>query len=277
MVHEKIRIQVEGSNENTYLYTYFLDDSPEFGRKKERPVVLICPGGGYGMTSDREAEPIAMKILANGYHAAVLRYSCAPAVYPTALLEVGKAMVYLHKNAAKFKIDTDQIFIQGSSAGGHLAASYGVFWTQGFLRETLVVEQELLKPAGLILSYPVITSGKYAHGDSFHNLLGSRYEELKDVMSLEHQVNEDTPPTFLWHTAADDTVSAQNSILFAGALAEHNISAEFHLFPQGGHGLGLANRITMNTSGTGIQKECEKWIDLACEWIEQQADKRFIC
>lgn len=40
-----------------------------------RPSVLVIPGGGYEMTSDREAEPIAMQFLAAGFNAFVLRYS----------------------------------------------------------------------------------------------------------------------------------------------------------------------------------------------------------
>ena len=83
MLHEVIDIQVKGSLPNTKLYTYFLDNSPEINLEETRPVIVICPGGGYSMTSDREAEAIAVKFLSMGYHAAVLRYSCSPAVYPT--------------------------------------------------------------------------------------------------------------------------------------------------------------------------------------------------
>ena len=48
--------------------------------------IVICPGGGYGFTSDREAEPIALKFMAQGFNAIVLRYSVAPARYPNACL-----------------------------------------------------------------------------------------------------------------------------------------------------------------------------------------------
>jgi len=82
---EKFNIKAEGSLPYAALYTYILDDSVEF-RIKKRPLILMCPGGGYEMTSDREAEPIAMHFLSTGYHVAILRYSVAPAVYPTALL-----------------------------------------------------------------------------------------------------------------------------------------------------------------------------------------------
>ncbi len=47
-----------------YLYT---DDSDSIAIEK-RPMMLICPGGGYEHTSDREAEPLAMHFLSIGYH-----------------------------------------------------------------------------------------------------------------------------------------------------------------------------------------------------------------
>ena len=87
MLYEKNDIGGEGSQEYAALYTYILDDSEQLAIRK-RPLVLICPGGGYQHTSDREAEIVAMQFLAMGYHAAVLRYSCAPSVYPAALLEL---------------------------------------------------------------------------------------------------------------------------------------------------------------------------------------------
>ena len=57
---------------------------------QKRPVIVICPGGAYGMTSDREAEAIAVRFMGMGYHAVVLRYSVAPARYPVALRQLAK-------------------------------------------------------------------------------------------------------------------------------------------------------------------------------------------
>lgn len=79
MLYKKIEIKVDGYEETVDLYTYILDNSVEMHPQKMRPVIVICPGGGYAMTSDREAEPIAMQYLAKGYHAVILRYSVAPA------------------------------------------------------------------------------------------------------------------------------------------------------------------------------------------------------
>lgn len=262
MNYQILDIKVKGTEDTAKLYTYFLDNFPAVDMKRVRPVVIICPGGGYSMTADREGEPIAMKFLGAGIHAVVLRYSVAPANYPVALRQLAWTVAWLRQHAEEFHVDPDKIIIQGCSAGGHLAASYGVFWKKKtFLAEELSVDQEQLRPNGLILSYPVITSGVKAHRGSFVNLLGERYDELVEEMSLENQVDEDTPKTFLWHTASDDGVPVENSLLFFQALHAKEIPVELHIYPIGPHGLSLA------TEETGpVQKECQSWITLAIDW-----------
>lgn len=271
MIHERIEIQAPGMEEKALLFTYFLGNSAEMNSGRLRPAVLICPGGGYYKTSDREAEPIAMQFLAMGYHAAVLRYSVAPSRYPAALLQLAAAVKYLRERGADFGVDPERILLQGSSAGGHLAASLGVFWNRDFLAQELETDSEMLRPNGLILSYPVITSGEYAHKESFENLLGEDAgdEERLRGQSLELQAGPDTPPTFLWHTATDPTVPVENSILFFQALRRQGIPAELHIYPVGGHGLALANEETMRPDGFGVQVQCQSWIDLAGKWIRE--------
>ena len=275
MIHEKIEIHLNNSEFKANLFTYFLDNSPEIDPNRKRPIVVICPGGGYHMTSDREAEALAVKFLAMGYHAAVLRYSVAPARFPVALLQLAAAVSLLRGNAEKWHIDPDKIVVQGSSAGGHLAASLGVFWNKPFVAEALGVKAEMVRPNGLMLSYPVITSGEKAHQGSFENVLGEDYadEEKRRFLSLEYNVTKDTPPTFLWHTAPDDTVPVENSLLFFQALHALDIPAELHIYPVGGHGLGLATAETANVSGYGIQEECETWVDLAGKWMKHLFEK----
>ena len=268
MIYEVKQIKVEGSSSDTKLYIYSLDNSPEINPAGVRPIIVICPGGGYSMTSDREAEAMGMKFLSMGYHVAILRYSVSPSVYPTALMELAMSLRFLRDNADKYHIDCDKVIIQGSSAGGHLATSLGVFWNKPFLREALQCQAKDIKPNGMILSYPVISSGEFAHRDSFVKLLADKYDELVDEMSLENQVSSDTPKTFIWHTFPDDCVPVQNSLLFIQALLKHQIPTEFHMYPVGGHGLGLANQLTATPEGYGIQEECQSWIPLVETWLK---------
>lgn len=271
MIHKKIEIKARGMEAVGNLYTYFLDSSIEMRPNEKRPVILMCPGGGYEMTSDREAEPMAMQFLAMGYHVAVLRYSVCPVRYPAALLQVAESVLYLKEHADEYHIDPEKIVVQGCSAGGHLAANYGIAWNRPFLTKLMGMENdpERLCVAGLLLCYPVITSGEKAHEESFRNLLGEQYEEKKEELSLENQVTPDTPPTFLWHTATDETVPVENSLYFFQACLQQGVSTELHIYPVGGHGLSLANEETCRANGIGVQKECQSWIGLAQTWLEE--------
>lgn len=271
MIHKKIEIKARGMEAVGNLFTYFLDSSIEMRPNEKRPVILMCPGGGYEMTSDREAEPMAMQFLAMGYHVAVLRYSVCPVRYPAALLQVAESVLYLKEHADEYHIDPEKIVVQGCSAGGHLAANYGIAWNSPFLTKLMGIENdpERLRVAGLLLCYPVITSGEKAHEESFRNLLGEQYEEKKEELSLENQVTPDIPPTFLWHTATDETVPVENSLYFFQACLQQGVSAELHIYPVGGHGLSLANEETCRANGIGVQKECQSWIGLAQTWLEE--------
>ena len=235
-----------------------------------KPAVILCPGGGYEFTSDREAEAVAVQYIARGFHACVLRYSVAPAEFPQSLCELAWSVAYLREHAKEYGIKPDKIIVSGFSAGGHLAASLGVFWKKDFIAQTLGVTSDMVKPNGMILSYPVITSGEFAHTGSFECLLGEDYNDLdkRKEQSLEFQVSKDTPTTFLWHTVTDDCVPVENSLLFFNALRKFEIPVEMHLYPVGGHGLSLANEETSHEDGGCVQKECQSWIELACKWMQ---------
>lgn len=153
MINERIYLT---DDNRVYMDTYILENSQELLPNKKRPLVLIFPGGGYKFLSDREAEPIALKFNSFGYHAAVLRYSIGEhAAMPGPLHDAAKAMKYLKDNSENWYIDRESIFVSGFSAGGHLAASLGVHWHDDDIIP-FIENKEDIKPAGLILGYPVI-------------------------------------------------------------------------------------------------------------------------
>lgn len=235
-----------------------------------RPAVIICPGGGYGKLSPREAEPIAMQYLAAGYHAFVLWYSLPPFRFPTALQELAFLTAHVREHAQEWHVDPDKIVVSGFSAGGHLACSLGAFWNQEFVYKPLGLTAEAIRPNGMILCYPVVTSGKDCHAGSFANLLGeqSENEEMRRLVSLEHQVGAHTPKTFLWHTVTDQSVPVANSMLLAQTLIQHGVNLEYHLYPTGCHGLALATEETSDGQERYVEPQCQSWMNLAKCWLE---------
>lgn len=248
------------------LSLYLWDNSKELYDGLRRPMVLLCPGGAYRMTSDREGEGMALKFVAMGCHAAVLRYSVAPARFPTALLELAQSVALIRAHADEWYVDPERIVVQGSSAGGHLAGCLGVFWKEDWLTEALGSQPEERRPNGLILSYPLITAGPLRNDESFRNLLGENYPQ-REQYSLEMRVNRDVPPVFLWHGGADTSVPPENSLLFALALRSAGVPVELHLYAVGQHGLGTAGPLTMSSDGRGLQPECATWMELAHTWL----------
>ncbi|MEG1276489.1 MAG: alpha/beta hydrolase [Cellulosilyticaceae bacterium] len=251
------------------LHTYIPDNSEEIEIGRKRPSIVVCPGGGYRRTSDREAEPIALRFMAEGYNVFVLRYSVAPNRYPTQLLELSAAVAYIRRNAEAFHVDVNNIAVCGFSAGGHLAGSLGVLWQEPFIAETLKLEEGENRPNKLILSYPVITGGKFAHKGSFDNLLGEgASEEARAKLSLENLVGPLTPPTFIWHTYEDLTVPMKNSLLFADALEAQKVPFELHIYAKGGHGLSLCNESTaLPDKEDLINPQTGTWIKLVNLWL----------
>lgn len=249
--------------------TYYLQESyQDIDPNGKRPLILICPGGGYENLSNREAEPVAFRLLSLGFHVAVLNYSVAPAEFPIALKQLGKAMLAVREAAKVYPIDPKQIFVMGFSAGGHLAASLGAFWNQPLLAD-LTERQKDLCPTGLILCYPVISGGVYRHESSFQRLLGKLVEEKKEELSIERLVTEKFPPCFVWHTLEDQVVPVQNSLLLIEQLVEKQIFCEFHLFPKGPHGLSLGTKETDSPNGDMQNQDVQGWPEMAVRWMNE--------
>ncbi|NLA85122.1 MAG: alpha/beta hydrolase, partial [Clostridiales bacterium] len=252
------------------LATYILEGTSELYADKKKAPVLICPAGGYAYTSERESEPVGMRFLAAGFNAFILRYRTAPSRHPKPLLDLSRAMWIIRENADKWNLDPEKIAVCGFSAGGHLAASLGVFWNELYISEAIGMPEGINKPNGLILGYPVITSGKYAHRGSFSNLLGrDATAEQKEGMSLELHVKNQVPPTFLWHTFHDLAVPVENSLLFAQALRQSGIPFELHIFPDGPHGLSLCDEETAVNNPDLINPHAANWMPLCIEWLKE--------
>jgi acetyl esterase/lipase len=268
-----LTLEVTGSHAAASLTLYLLDNYLEVDPRRTRPIVVICPGGAYRFVSERESEAVAVQMNAMGCHAAILRYSCAPEHYPESLLQLARSVALIRDRAKGWNVNPEEIYVLGFSAGGHLAASLGVFWNREDLSAALERESSAFRPNRLILCYPVINTGSFAHTESIENITGSKREHpssLWDRLSLERQVSADTPPTFLWHSMEDPNVPVENSLLFATALRQHKVPFELHIYQKGGHGLSLGTKeIECRATRYPNQPNVRSWIRLLRTWLER--------
>ncbi|WP_461127600.1 alpha/beta hydrolase [Spirosoma aerophilum] len=227
--------------------------------------VVICPGGGY----ERLAYVISGWQLAKwfntmGISAFVLNYRLpnSPDLKQRELgplQDAQRAVRFVRANARKWGIKNDKVGIQGSSAGGHLAALLATSTTDVSAISDSISRQSFRPDFALLVS-PVITMGQYAHAGSRKNLLGPNPSaDLLKTYSLENAVTTTTPPCFLTHAYNDTVVDQRNSLLFYQALIDKKIPASLHIFPQGGHAIALRN----NPGST------QQWITLCESWLRE--------
>lgn len=248
------------------LTLYLHEKHPELKRKTEKlPCLLICPGGGYGFVSAREAEPIVLNFLPKGFQIFVLTYSVAPHKYPTQLRQVAAAMEVIYANADAWDCDTNRIGIMGFSAGGHLACHYSNCYDCADVRAVFPDSKGV---NAAVLSYPVISADpRWRHTGSFQNLAGEQEvsQETIERFSLHTKVTDRTPPTFLWHTAQDQLVHVMNTLLYAQALAQHNVPFSVRIYPRGLHGLATADDQTC--ADWAEVPDVHQWMEEAAQWL----------
>lgn len=240
--------------------------------KKVRPCMLVVPGGGYRYVSSTEADPVARTFYAAGYNVFVLAYTVNYLDEPLKLqplMDIARAVRIIRYHAEKCSVDPDKMAVCGFSAGAHLCASLCVHYSDISDPDPKYAPISA-RPDAAVLGYPVITSGEYAHKDSFTALLGADAGEKElEYMSLEKHVTDDMPPCFLWQTASDESVPVENSYLFAMACRKAGVPFAHHVFSEGIHGMSVATEEWLEGCyGTPYTLE---QIDRLTEAIEQGA------
>lgn len=235
------------------LHAYIHDEDDADG---SRDSMIVLPGGGYCLCAPHEGEPVALEFYNRGMNAFVLTYTTditmSVPLKKQPLMDVSRAVRLVRKNADEYGAKGGKVIICGFSAAAHVCGSLAVHYKD--IKDP-AYENISNKPDGVILSYPVISTGSYGHGSSFEALLGmDASEEERDYFSLEKNVDKDVPPCFLWQTLTDELVPVENSYLFAEELKKNNVPFAHYVFPTGVHGLGLAKESIRDDSSYPMEQ-----------------------
>ncbi len=225
-----------------------------------RPMVVVVPGGGYNHVSPREGDPVALQFAAAGYHTAVLHYSVGEGAQNyQPMRQLDEALCLLREHAAEWNILPDKIAVCGFSAGGHLALASAVL--------NIPECESQQRPDAVILGYPVVSAGEFAHRGSFEMLAGSKELDAQQRFTLEDKITPQTPPVFVWHTMEDETVPVENTLMLLSALHKAGVPCEAHLFEKGWHGTSIS---TPEVNAASIHRH--HWVELAVEWLGDTFD-----
>ena len=225
---------------------------------KKRGLVIIVPGGGYDHCSLKEGSSVSNSFLEEGYHTVILKYRETLDLAPMPMKELMYTIDYMRHDDLVIK---DKIIVIGFSAGAHLVGSVASHYMEYPMYDA--------RPNLCVLSYPVISSNPlFWHEGSFKNLLGNNNsEEMLKYYDISLNCHEHFPPTFLWHTATDESVNYMNSVLMVNALKKNNIKFEYHLFPSGVHGLSMATEESAMGDLIKVNKYVSRWFKMCIDFI----------
>lgn len=228
-------------HQRSEIYVYPAPDSINTGI-----AVIVCPGGSYShlMGIATEGYAVAEWLNAQGINAYVLRYRTGNKGYhhPAMIQDVQRAIQLVRDHAGEYHINAEKLGTMGFSAGGHLVTMSGAFYKDDYLKPLGIQSNASLKPNFVVPVYPVVSmQDSIAHQRSRRNLLSRHYtKEQQDKFSMELQIPNDMPPTFLVTAKDDPVVMYQNSVQLDKALTNKHIKHEFWLYDTGGHGYAMS-------------------------------------
>lgn len=118
---------------NSFLDIYIADNDPT----TRRPTFVYVHGGGFVVGDKVSGDPAAKgidgfsivsdPILAAGFNLVSFDYALAPEFkYPVPLIQLSQAVAFLQEHGAEHGIDMSELIVGGGSAGGHIAAQFGL-------------------------------------------------------------------------------------------------------------------------------------------------------
>jgi acetyl esterase/lipase len=240
--------------------------------------VIVFPGGAYlHLAGDLEGREVADWFTARGFHAFILSYRLGSNGYllPVPLIDARRAIQTVRARATDYHISPNRIVVIGFSAGGHLAALAGTQFVPGTPDAEDPIDRASSRPDYLVLGYPwldaITRDTTFLSYCKEFNLIGAQQGDNPgdnadqcDTLRAKYDpilfVTKDTPPTFIYQTFADNTVSPAATVDFYQALLKAGVPSELHVFVNGAHGSGL---------GKG-DPALDQWPNLLETWLRAQ-------
>ncbi len=227
-----------------------------------RGTVVVAHGGGFESRTGCEGMHVADYFNRAGFATAILTYRLKPYTRRDAMADMQRAIRLLRANSSALGI-TDKIAVMGFSAGGMLSANCATHFDAGDPAATDPVERCSCRPDATVVAYGAFTEVSFPMG-FFHNPFKDDERAEKLYLAPEKNITANTPPFFIWQTNSDDP---RLSMKLAWELTDNGVPFELHCFPEGVHGLALADG---NNDLDMKLPHLMHWSELCAEWLAQQ-------
>jgi acetyl esterase/lipase len=250
-----------------------------------RPVIVFIHGGAL-MMGDRKLTPrpgsLLDALLKADYVVVSIDYRLAPKVkLPTILEDVRAACTWVRERGPElFRIDPDNLFVIGQSAGAYLTLMTGFrvhprpralvsFWGYGdiagnwysrpdpfYLQQPLVSKEEAETSGGKLYLY--------CRQQGFWPQVLTGHDPNKEPRAFDpfcpvRNVTRDYPPTLLIHGTKDTDVPYELSAQMAKTLAAQHVAYGFITIPEGGHGFGKRDQETADRTYQQVVEFLKKY------------------
>jgi acetyl esterase len=177
------------------------------------PAILMVHGGGYARGNLQSFSAPATHMAALGYVVVNMTYPLTPdARWPSGARSVAAAVRWMKTNAADIKINPDNIFVLGQSAGGALVAD--------FVFRPSLIDAENTSVAGAILASPGVSLRTDELSPAETQYFGGTAKELQEKQTLGNIERASIPVLILVAEFDPDKFHAATAKLYEDLLVD---------------------------------------------------------
>ncbi|WP_337098258.1 alpha/beta hydrolase [Paenibacillus sp. YIM B09110] len=225
-----------------------------------RGTVIVAHGGGFEIRTGSEGFHTADFFNKMGFNVAILTYRLKPYTRFDAIADMQRAVRILRSRADELHI-SNIISVMGFSAGGMLSANCGTHFDNGQQHADDPVDRYSCRPDAVVVGYGAFSFAAFSM-ELFTNVFTDPNRAETIYLSPDKNISAATPPFFIWQTNPDDP---RFSLNLAKELTDAGVPFELHCFPDGPHGVALADG---NNDMDYRLPHLMHWSELCAEWLE---------
>jgi acetyl esterase/lipase len=249
--------------------------SPNLSDKKKLPCVIYVQGSAWMKQDVYKVIPQLSKFAQRGFLVAIVEYRpSAVSPFPAQIQDAKTAIRFMRKNAEKYNIDPENIFIWGDSSGGHTSVFAGVSSGNKVLDTEEYAEYsdkvnavvDFYGPTDIAKMQDFPSSFNHNTPDSPEGMLigGFTVNENPEKSQKTNPLNyinktSAIPPILIAHGDMDRIVPFNQSELLAKKLQENEKVFEYYTLAGADHGTAEFWTVNMfNVVETFIRKNTKK-------------------